>query len=121
MIEILVMAFIFAIATANVSHVLTEIDLFERPREWLGNLWLIGKVFTCKFCMSDKLAVLSALCFLYLPDARWGVMAHLPLAVRIVVMWWAIHWIARGAHKLEDGVLVSAAANVVVNDQDSES
>jgi len=115
MIEILLILLLVGIATANLTHVLTEVDLFERPRKWLGRTPWIGKFFTCKFCQSNLLAIAAGI---YLGI---GISGEFPMALRIVVFWQAIHWITRLAHKLEDGIPVTAVANVNVNERESGS
>jgi len=107
----LVLSLIFGVAIANLSHILTEIDLFERPRNWLGKIWLVGKVFTCKFCMADKMSLACSFLVVYLTGLHWWLFP---------AFWQLIHYISRAGHKLEDGIPVSAAANVSVNDQEPE-
>lgn len=115
MTEILLVLLIVGIAIANLTHVLTEIDLFERPRKLLGKIPLIGKLFTCKFCQSNWLALAAGI---YL---GMGISGEFPMVLRIVVFWQVIHWISRLAHKVEDGLPVTAVANVNVNGQGSGS
>lgn len=110
MIEILLLILLIGIATANITHVLTEIDLFEKPRKLLAKIPFIGKVFTCKFCQSNWIALAAAW---YIGTSISG---DFPVILRVFVLWQAIHWVSRLAHKVEDGVPVTAVANVTVNE-----
>lgn len=124
MIEILILSVILGLAIANLSHVLTEIDLFEKPRTLLGKIPVVGKVFTCKFCQSNwmALALSVIVCWNVSSDQIWVIWKMaMPLELRILVLWQAMHWISRIAHKVEDGIPITAVANVNVNGQGSGS
>jgi hypothetical protein len=116
MIEVALLVLIVGLAISNLTHILTEVDLFESPRRKLSKLFLIGKVFSCKFCQSTWLALAASI---YISMEIW--VSPIPLLVKILILWHAIHWVARRGHKLEDGLPVTAIANVNVNGQGSGS
>lgn len=124
MTEVLIIVLILGLAIANLSHNFTEVDLFEKQRTILGKIPVIGKVFTCKFCQSNWMALALAIVICWnVSDAQtWTIWkVALPVGLRVLILWQAMHWVARVAHKVEDGIPVTAVANVNLSERESGS
>jgi len=123
MIDLAILVVITGLACSNLSHVLTEVDLFQKIRDVLGKIPVVGKVFTCKFCQSNWMALLAAI---YISMEMWNAPTFgsgIPLLAKIIILWQAMHWVARKGHKIEDPIPLSmvASANVNVTEQGPDS
>jgi hypothetical protein len=103
MLEFLFLFAILALAVANLSNLLTTVDLLECPRKWFErNFPRLAKLATCQLCQSFWMSGASSV---FLSLWAWeGFSGWVPIWARIPVVWLAIHLAARMIHLVVDGV-----------------
>jgi hypothetical protein len=112
---------LFSMAVANLSDLLTSVDLLDRPREGINESFpRVGKIAIFKYCQSWWMSGASSPLLVFW---AWPEGLVVPQWASIVLCWFAIHMVARTLHRVDDGwpIVFPQGVFVISNNADDNA